>query len=245
MNDATIINGNWTTGNTLHHNAVNGFYSVDGNEPFVPSRADGTGLSAIGLPITNKTGVTHNGFEGNIQQDPSAYKLLNSIIVHLSTGITYTIPWDGLSDGHPVYDNEVTVIFVGGLWSIGSEIHPDADGQYPPKTGWSDGSTIEYDSIWIGDDGHLKELSWDDILAFPNLTQDSLLKFSDKDGVCILEELIQYKQKTLSKMTYTEYLKSVAYIGAKCGIGPKVTLRDTNGDLLYDLDGELIFAMPE
>jgi hypothetical protein len=113
----TAMTCTWGTSDVLAKgswNAAEGFYvATPSTAPYIPALADGLGLAANGLAITNRGGYTHNGGEYTIlESDPAVVPIL---------GVSGT---GSASDGDFTYaPHSLLITEPSGGWS--DEIDPD------------------------------------------------------------------------------------------------------------------------
>lgn len=227
---------------------------------YIPAQSGNTGLDVWGNPLKNNKGLVHNGCEVFLQQHPDATQLLDKIIVTIDM-VEYEFHYDGVDGNNsPTYKNTIntmgSVYQTGGHWvyigPVGPSTNPAVAGVYPTKHNWPNASggetiSIDYNSNWIMDNGNLINRDYNNFLAIPNLVNDELLTWKRMTGGgCGVSKDAQLTQWAVINFDEAEYLDSVNLAGdLSCGRGILEILRDSNGDVIYDVDGELIYLQPE
>ncbi|MCK5788873.1 MAG: hypothetical protein KAH32_07730, partial [Chlamydiia bacterium] len=106
---------------------------------------------------------------------------------------------------------------------------------------------VNYNSNWIDDDGELISRDYINFITTANLTGNEILKFERKGAYNLphLMETMHMKQDFNSNMTVEERDAIAEFLGDNAGVGVIEPLTDDNDNILYDSDGEVIFALPE
>ena len=222
----------------------------------IPASADDPTLDVMSRPLVHAPNTLHNGCDVSLRQDSASTGLLDTVDVNIYSD--YTFNSNGEMNEKSLYVDGTRVLsWANTHWEVrrltSLSTHPTATGQYPPKLGWGvygGGDTIpivNYNSNWIDDDGELISRDYINFITTANLTGNEILKFERKGAYNLphLMETMHMKQDFNSNMTVEERDAIAEFLGDNAGVGVIEPLTDDNDNILYDSDGEVIFALPE
>jgi hypothetical protein len=209
------------------------------------------------LLITHPGGKHNNGFGGNIIEAPTALNVIDQITVSGLTGAdevsngVYT--YDGIVNTRPKFSGGIGYIaWDGGNWTLVtgfySDAHPNTGGTFPNKTGWNIGvggtaPVLEYDSYML-EGVELKSHTITEDLARTNTTQRVVDQWEKPNGACVLRERLVYSQSTeMTGAWIQDAEKWATKYTDECGTFIDA-LRDVNGVLILDVNGDLIGVQP-
>jgi hypothetical protein len=229
-----------------------------GQTAIIPALADGS-AAADGSAITSPSGKYNNGFEGSIIEAPTAFKVIDEITVTDTQGVHVLTKVSGLSDGKPWYEpagaeSQPNMKWdeTGGYWlyqltgSTGryknttSTTFPPQTGAWVLHSGSGDPPTdVAYDSYMVENSEFVPKTFLQDLGHF-NTTGRVVDQWEKPGGVCLLKERLVYSQST--EMT-GEWIQGAEKWATKytveCGTFIDA-LRDVNGILILDSNGDII-----
>ncbi len=203
-------------------------------------------------PVTNPKGYLHNAADVSLSQHPEATQLLDKIYVN-----GYAFEYVGDVNGKPKFliHNDTQgvdewVSWTGTRWVFEDETgfidaNDISKGLYPSKTGWSFGTVVEYDSNWIDDNGYMIQRDWQNFKDTLNLSGEELNQWKIMPGgQCGLKQQVIYNQGAVDNFSETDYNRAVKWAGEPSCQQMAELLRDANGDIILDANGENIYVEP-
>jgi hypothetical protein len=241
---ATDLSGNGNDG-TITAIDINNFWVKH-----IVDNPTGTVVDAANyLPITNPGGDSYNNaFEGNIIEDPTAFNVIDQIEDGIDT-LAFTL----IQNGRPEYQRasaSVRTYWDGvdrWIWNnFGDQYYNLTDTTFPPLVGtWvnfagpDDGAPVlAYDSYMV-EDGEFVANDITEDLARENTTQRVVDQWKKVDGVCLLNDRLVYSQSTVMDGEWIQDAEKWATkYTDECGTQISA-LRDSNGVLILDGNGDL------
>ncbi|MCK5814296.1 MAG: hypothetical protein KAH03_08555, partial [Cocleimonas sp.] len=220
----TIADMHTTVDGIYSRNADKGF--TKSGTVYIPAKTDSDIYDVQGNRLTNPPNCVHNGWEGANQQKASG--AIIDAVKCIVNGVEHTLHVGELEVyGYPTYveydaGGEPIVSLVIDrpeddsnwwwlLYDIGtsSEYKFDVDTTSDPinnfpmrgvytKSGSSEVSSVDYDSIWINEDNELTNLYYNDYLGIVTGLNSNALKWitNPETGECFVKEQATYNQNS-------------------------------------------------
>ena len=122
-----------------------------------------------------------------------------------------------------------SILKVGSKWGRVidgvSEVHPTAEGPYPPRTGWPTAVDLDYESNWIDDQGYLIARDYDNFINTINLDQKEMiriLKQGDEDFCHIVENSVYNQALEETEEWYDEGLDYIGDVDCSTHMEPVI-----------------------
>lgn len=209
----------------------------------------------------------HNGCDDKLIQHPDSFKLLDSVIIKIGdkrykagcvgSTVNGVAKYIGQSSFPTFFVSELYREIPGDQWLIKYDNQRISKniyngGTFPHKNGWPDYNgepvSVEYQSNWIGPNGgDLIQRGINEFLNTPNIMNNEILKWKKlPNGKCVLVSAVEFIQGTTDNMTEDEFYQASRETGDDCGVGVlKTPVRDSNNEILYDSNGEIIFTLDD
>ena len=199
----------------------------------------------------NPGGYVHNGSECSIIQ--TGFNIVDSIEVSgTGTDADGVYPINGTLNSKPKFSHETVTSHIewdGANWNVTGVPddwqHATASGTFPDKTGWPVGGiggspapTLTYNSFYV-ESGEFAKKTYADYLAHPNGSYNLWLKVISSGGVCLVKEAPQYP--LARGFLPAEVERNESWAG-NSGCISNGALRDVDGELITDVDGEVLFT---